>query len=135
MKFLAVVTPPPGISHSCSTCKKFALVIMCGNRNFRKHRDIYNGEQYIFIDINSNIYFLENREVTSSESIGYMERLVKRLTNSLALRTKISNKKQKARFEITDINNQDFRKLLKKFNNSKDLCHKSKQVHNEETES
>ena len=35
---------------------------------------------------------------------------------------------------MTDITNQDFRKLLKKFNNSPDMGNKSKQVHNEPTE-
>ena len=39
------------------------------------------------------------------------------MTNSLSLRTKRSNKKQNARFDITDITNQYFRKLLNKFNN------------------
>ena len=55
----------------------------------------------------------------------------KGMTNFLALRTKISNKKQKAGFDITDISNQDFRKFLKRFNNSPYICYKSKQVHNE----
>ena len=50
------------------------------------------------------------------------------------LKTRISNKKQKSRFSITDITNQDFRKLLKKFKNSPFLCCKSKQVHNQPTE-
>ena len=52
----------------------------------------------------------------------------------MALRTKRKNNKQKARFTITDINNQEFRKFLKKFRNSIYLCYESKQVHNETTE-
>ena len=56
------------------------------------------------------------------------------LTPSLDLRTKIQNKKQKEFFSITDINKQDFRKLLKKFENSPYLGYKIKQVHNEPTE-
>ena len=58
----------------------------------------------------------------------------KGLTNSLALRTKRSNNKQKARFSITDITNKDFRKFLKNFNNSPYLGYKSKQDRNEPTE-
>ena len=58
----------------------------------------------------------------------------KGLTNSMYLRTKRSNKKQNARFSITGITNQEFRKLLKRFNNSPYLGYKSKQVHNEPTE-
>ena len=58
----------------------------------------------------------------------------KGMTNFLALRTKISNKKQKAGFDITDISNQDFRKFLKRFNSSSYLGLKIKQVHNIATE-
>ena len=48
----------------------------------------------------------------------------KGLTNSQTLSTKIPNKKQKARTDITDITNQDFRKLFKEFNNSPYLGYK-----------
>ena len=108
---------------------------MWGKRNVRKHREIDNGEQYIVLDIYYNIYCMEKREATSSESKDYMERPGKGLTNSLGISTKTPNKKQKAMFDITDITNQDFRKLLNKFNNSHYLCCNSKQVHNEPTES
>ena len=47
-----------------------------------------------------------------------MVRPRKGMTNSFALRTKRLNKKQKARFTITDITKQDSRKLLMKFDNS-----------------
>ena len=63
-----------------------------------------------------------------------MGRTGKGLTTSLALMTKSSNNKQKERFTITDITNQDLRNFLKKFNNSPYLGYKSKQVHNEPTE-
>ena len=56
-----------------------------------------------------------------------MRRPVKGLTTSLDLRTKRSNNKQKERFNITDITNQYFRKLLKKFKNSPYLGNKIKQ--------
>ena len=58
----------------------------------------------------------------------------KGLNNSLDIRTKRSNKKQNSRFSITDINNQDSRNLLKKFDNSPYLGWKIKQVYNESTE-
>ena len=60
---------------------------------------------------------MEKREVRSSESKDYMGRPGKGKTTSLALRTKKSNKKQKARFDITDITEQKLRKFLKKCNN------------------
>ena len=63
-----------------------------------------------------------------------MERPGKGLTTSLALRTKSPNNKQKERFPITDITNQNFKNFLKMFKNSYYLGYKSKQVHNEPTE-
>ena len=63
-----------------------------------------------------------------------MGRPGKGLNNSLDLRTKRSNKKQKARFDITDINNQEFRKFIKKFNNLPYLGYKIKYVHIEPME-
>ena len=63
-----------------------------------------------------------------------MGRLGKGLTNSLALRTKRPNKKQKSGFAITGITNQYFRKLRKGFKNSLYLVCKKKQVHIEPTE-
>ena len=74
-----------------------------------------NGQQYIILEISSNIDCLDKREVTSSESNYYMGRTGKGLTNFLDISTKRSNNKQKARFEITDITNHDFRKLIKKY--------------------
>ena len=75
MKFLAFVTPTPDIYHGCSTWKtlweeKFTLVNMtsCGGRNVRKNREIKNGKKYIILDISSNIYCLDKKKVTSSES-------------------------------------------------------------------
>ena len=55
------------------------------------------------------------------------------LTAFQDIRTKIQNKKQKARCSITYTTNQDFRKFLKNFNNSLYLGYKNKWVHNEPT--
>ena len=63
-----------------------------------------------------------------------MMRTSKGLTNYLAFRNKRSRNKQKAMFFITDITKKDFRKLLKRFNNSSYLGYKSKHFHNELTE-
>ena len=63
-----------------------------------------------------------------------MERPGKRLTNSLALRTKRVDKKQNAKFAINDITNQDLRDLLKFFNKLPYLGYKHKHVYNEPTE-
>ena len=76
---------------------------------------------------------MDNREVTYSYSRDYMGRSVKFLAASLALRTKIKNKKQKERISISEITNQYFRKFFMEFNNSPYLGYKNKQVHNEPT--
>ena len=57
----------------------------------------------------------------------------KGMTTSLAIMTKRTKNKQKARFAITEITNQDLKKFLKKFKTSPYLGYKSKQVHNEPT--
>ena len=89
-----------------------------GRPNVRKHREIKNGEKYILLEMYSKLCCLEEREVAYSESMYYMGRSCNGLTTCLDFSTKRSNKKQKAGFAINDINNQYFRKFLKKFNNS-----------------
>ena len=84
----------------------------CGRRNVRKQREIKNGEKYIILDISSKLDCLDQREFTSSESKDYIVIPGKGVTNSLSHRTKRSNNKQKARFAITDITNQDFQKFF-----------------------
>ena len=68
MKFLAVVTQKPDIYNGCSTRKtfleeKFTLVKMasCGRCNVKKHKEIRNRDQYIVLDISSNIDFMDKR--------------------------------------------------------------------------
>ena len=99
-----------------------------------KHMEINNCEQYIVLENSYKINCMDKRELTSSESRDYMWIPGKDLTTSLSIRTKIPNKKQNARFTITDINNQDLRKLIDKFKNPPYLGYNSKQVHNEPTE-
>ena len=59
-----------------------------------------------------------------------MRRLGTGLIIYLYIGTKRSNNNKKARFSITVINNEDFRKLLMGFSNSPYLGYKNKQVHN-----
>ena len=124
MKFLEVVTPPPDIYNVSSTRNTFweenfipVNMTSCGRRNVRKNRETKNGEKYIILEISSKLDCLDNREVIYSESKDYMGIPGKGMTTYMYLRTKRTNKKQKARFSITDITNQDFRKLLNKFKN------------------
>ena len=108
--------------------EKFTPVNMtsCGRRNIWKHKEIKNGEQYIVLDISSKLHFMDRREFNSSESRNYTIKAGEGLTTYLDLRTKGTNKKQRESFSITDINNQDFRKLLKDFRNSYCKGYKSK---------
>ena len=59
----------------------------------------------------------------------------KGMKTSMDLRTKTSNKKQKAKFAITDNTNQELRKLINMFNNFPFLGYKSKQFHDKPVES
>ena len=94
--------------------EKFTPINMTsfGRRNVRKHREINNDKQYIVLGVSFDIYCLENREFNYSELRDYMGRPGKGLTNSLTFSTEILDKKKNARTSITDITNQDFRKLL-----------------------
>ena len=105
-------------------------MISCGIV-FSKPREIKNGDKCIVLDIYSKLDCLDKREETPSESRDYMGRSGEGLNTSMYLRTKMTNKKQKTRFAITDINNQGFRKFLKKFKNSPYIGYNSKQVNNE----
>ena len=58
----------------------------------------------------------------------------KGMTTYMIIRTKSQNKKQQVRISITYINNQNFSKLLKEFNNSPYVGYKNKQDHDEPTE-
>ena len=106
----------------------------CGRCVVRKHRNIKKGEHYIFYFISSNLDCLEKRKVISSESRDYMGIPGKGLTTYLYLRTKIPDKKEKARFFINDITNENFRKFLKGFINLPYLSYKSEQIRNEPNE-
>ena len=70
------------------------------------------------MDIYYKLDCMKMREFTSSESKNCMGNPYKGLTAYLALRNKSPNKKQNARFAITGITKQDFRKLLMKFEKS-----------------
>ena len=90
----------------------------CGRQNVGKHREIKNGDKYIILDISYKLGCLDKRKVASLSSKDCMGRPGKGLTAYLDLRTKMSNKKQKSFFSITDITNQYFSEFIKKFNKS-----------------
>ena len=76
-----------------------------------------NSEQYISLDIYLKVYFLDKKEVNYSESRYYMGISGKGLSTSMNLRSKNPNNKQKESTDIIDINNQYFRKFLKRLKN------------------
>ena len=141
MKLLTVVTQIPAIYNGCFTQNIFweekftpAKMKICGSHNVRKHRDINNSGKYIILDIYFKLDCMDKREFTSSESNYYMGIIGKEMNTSMDFRTKKSNKKQKSRFDINDITNQDFRKLIRKFNNLPYIGYRSKQVQNKPIE-
>ena len=111
MKFLVVTLPY--IYHGCSTRKTFweekftgkkqdlfepVNMRNYGKRNFRKHREIKDGDERVTLKAYENMYeilkFSENfdnldkMETTSSESKVKMDGSVKWLVTALALKTK-----------------------------------------------
>ena len=135
MKFLVVT--PPSIYHGCSTQKTFweerftgknqALfepmnMRNCGNRNFRKHREIKDSGERVTLKAYENMYEilkfsekfdnLDKMETTSSESKVKIEGSGKWLVSDLALKTKSrSTKYKKARYDIGNVSMKD---LVKK---------------------
>ena len=102
MKLLEVLTPQPGIYHDCYNHNTFlednlkpVNMKNGGRQSVRKHNDIKNGEQYTILDIFYKLDCTENREATSSESRYYTGRPGKGMTTSLALSTRIQNKKKR----------------------------------------
>ena len=77
---------------------------------------------------------MNKKEVNYLESRDYMGIQGKGITNSTYIRTKSPNKKQKARFAITEITKHNLRKFCKKFKNSPYIGYKIKHIHNEPTE-
>ena len=59
-----------------------------------------------------------------------MRKIGKGINTYLDLSTRKSNNKQKSRFSITDITNQDLRNFLKNFKSSPYAGYKIKQVQN-----
>ena len=112
MKFLVVVTPP-SIYHGCSTRKTFweenftgkqdlfesMNMKNCGQRNFRKHKEIKGSDKcvtlniYEILNISENVDDLNKMETTSSESKVELERPGKGLVTALDLKTKARSEK------------------------------------------
>ena len=105
MKLLSVVMPL-SIYHGCYNQKTFwkekftpgefipVKMKNCGCRNFRKHRNIKNGEKYITLDISLKVGSLDKMKITSSDpkyNLGISE---KRLITSLGLKTIVRSKKK-----------------------------------------
>ena len=91
MNLLSVVTPP-SIYHGCSTWKTFwretftpVNMNNCGPRNFRKHREIKNGNQYIAFDISLKFGDMDNMKITYSDPKYHLGRSGKVLITSLVI--------------------------------------------------
>ena len=80
MKLLEVVTPL-SIYDYCSTQKTLcggnftqANMKNCGRQNFRKHREIKNGDQYIVLDVYLKFGDFDKMKITYSEPKYYFGR-------------------------------------------------------------
>ena len=98
----------PSIYHGCSTWKmyweekftfgEFTPVNMknCGRSNVRKHKEIYNGEKYITLDISLKYGSLDNMKITSSDPKDYLVIPGKGLITSLDFKTIVISKGEKS---------------------------------------
>ena len=115
MNLLAVVTTP-SIYHGCYTQKNFweenftlgeftpTNMKNCGRRNFRKHREIENGEKYTTLDISLEFGCLDKMKIKYSETKGYLVISGKGLITSQGLKNiGRSNKNKKERYFMTNV--------------------------------
>ena len=110
-------------------------MISCGHLNVRKHKEIKNGEQYIALDISSEIGCLDKRKFTSSGPRDYVGRPGERLTTSLTLRTRNSPKsEQKAKVVTNDVCLQSFVEILEGFKDVTYQRYMRKEVKNKTTD-
>ena len=102
------VVTQPSIYHGFSTWKmyweekftfgEFTPVNMknCGRSNVRKHKEIYNGEKYITLDISLKYGSLDNMKITSSDPKDYLVIPGKGLITSLDFKTIVISKGEKS---------------------------------------
>ena len=89
---------------------------MCGCHNFRRHRDIKNGDKYINLDISLTFGSLDKMKITSSHPNDYLRRPGKGLINLLGIKTIGSSKKnKKARYDINNVSMKDLSNIIKEF--------------------
>ena len=88
----------------------------CGRLNFRKHRDITDGEKYITLDIYLNFVSLYDMRITSSQTKDYLGGPGKGLITSMGLKTvRRRKKKKKERYAINNFIIKDISKIIKEF--------------------
>ena len=154
MKFLAVT--PPSIYHGCSTRKTFweekftgkkqdlfepVNMRNCGKSNFRKHREIKDGDErvtyenmYEILKFSEKFDNLDKMETTSSESKIKMEGSGVWLVTALALNNKSrSTKYKKARYDIGNVSMRDLVNKIIEFENFVKVPHFKKEPKHEPT--
>ena len=86
----------------------------CGSCNFRKHREIKNGEKYITLDISLDFGSLYKMKIISSEPKYYVQISGKGFITSLDLKTiRKSKKKKKSRYAINNVSLEGISKVIK----------------------
>ena len=87
-----------------------------GRCNFKKYRDIKDGDKYITLDISLNFGSLDNMKITSLEPKYYLVISGKGLINYLGLKTiRRPKKNKKARYAITNVSLKDIYRIIKEF--------------------
>ena len=85
-----------------------------GSCNFRKHREIKNGEKYITLDISLDFGSLYKMKIICSEPKYYVQISGKGFITSLDLKTiRKSKKKKKSRYAINNVSLEGISKVIK----------------------
>ena len=88
----------------------------CGHWNVKKHKDIKGGDKYVTLYISLMFDILDKMKITSSESIGKLEKWGNGFITLLGFKAKVRPQKyKKARYAIGNGSETDFSKIIKEF--------------------
>ena len=89
---------------------------ICGCRNFRKHGEVKDSDNFVIFDILLKFGSMYNISITSSDPKYYLGRSGKGLITFLGIKTNVWSKKyENARYNITNISMKDISKIIKEF--------------------
>ena len=106
----------------------------CGHWNVKKHKDIKGGDKYVTLYISLMFDILDKMKITSSESIGKLEKWGNGFITLLGFKAKVRPQKyKKARNVNRNFSKKDLSKIIKEFAKFEILSYDKKRPKHEPT--